>query len=128
MSGQQESVDSAWLAGSPGAVFVLAILGAFFWLSLPVTLLAVGIGHMREVVPGGWQWPAAWTGTVLTGIALDPLCLWALNTTYVADGFQWAWLVAAIGYLAASGVMITLLIAAPRSSQRAAIPAGLPAR
>jgi len=121
--------DPAWMAGPAGAVLaVLEVAYAFFWLSLPVTLLVVGIGQLRATTPGGWRWTAMWTGAVVAGIALDPLGLWAANTTYSSDGFQWTWLTATLGYLAVGTAMTEILIAAPRSSSTASRAARLTAR
>jgi hypothetical protein len=116
-AGQPVAVYPAWTAGPAGAVLtVLAILYALFWLSLPVPLLAAGIGQIRATTAAAaWQWPAIWTVTVVAGIALDPLGLWALSTTRSGDGFQWAWLTAAVGYLAVGAAMTAILISAPQS-------------
>ena len=108
------------MAGPAGAVLAgLAVGYAFFWLSLPVGLLLAGICQLRATAPAGWRWLAMWTGAVLAGMALDPLGLWALNTTYTSDGFQWTWLTAATGYLAIGAALTAILIAAPRSSSTA---------
>ena len=90
---------------------MLGVAYAFFWLSLPVTLLVVGIGQLRGTIPVGWRWPAIWSGIVVAGIALDPLGLWATNTTYTSDGFQWTWLAATLGYLAVGAAMTAILTA-----------------
>jgi len=121
VAGRPVAASWSWLDGQAGAVLIVAaVLCGLFWLSLPAALLVMGIGQVRAAGPAGPRWPVAWTAVLLAGIALDPLGLWALSTTSDGDGFQWAWLTAAIGYLAVSAALLALLTAAPRSSQSAA--------
>ena len=124
VAGQPFAPDPWWLAGPAGGVLaVLAVVYAFFWLCLPILLLAVGIRQLGATAV--WRWPAIWTGTVVAGIALDPLGLWAINTTFAGDGFQWAWLAATLGYLATGAAMTAILIAAPRSNASASPATGV---
>jgi hypothetical protein len=93
---------------------IAAILYSLFWASLPVTLLIVGIGHLRFAVPG-WRWPAAWVGIVAAGIALDPLSLAALSPF---DTSTWHWLALSAAFLAIGAAMIAVLTGAARSRAR----------
>jgi hypothetical protein len=64
---QPFATDPAWMTGPAGAVLaVLEVAYAFSWLSLPVALLVVGIGQLRATTPLDWQWPAIWTGAVVS--------------------------------------------------------------
>jgi hypothetical protein len=124
---QSVSAEPSWLAGPLGSVLAeLGLLYGVFWLSLPVTLLVIGIGQLRLGAAARWRWPAAWTAAVLAGMALDPLALWASNTTYSGEGFEWPWLALGTAYLALSAAMFTLLIAAKRTSARASVRSPYP--
>jgi hypothetical protein len=104
----------AWLNGPLEAVLAgLAVACAFFWLASPVALLVVGIGQLHATATAGWRLPIVWTGIVIAGTALDPLNLWALNTTDSGGGFEPAWLVSAVAYLALGAALATILISAP---------------
>jgi hypothetical protein len=128
VAGQPVAAYPAWTAGPAGAALtVVAILYAVSWLSLPVVLLAVGIDQLGAGAPAVRPWPALWTATVAAGTALDPLGLWALNTTHSGGGFQWAWLAATVGYLAVGAAMAAILIAAPRSPATAGPATGVSA-
>jgi hypothetical protein len=96
------------------AIVITAGLYTLFWASLPVTLLIVGIGHLRFAVPG-WRWPAAWAGIVAAGIALDPLSLAALSSF---DTSTWHWLALSAAFLAIGAAMIAVLTGAERSRAR----------
>jgi hypothetical protein len=96
------------------AIVIAAMLYSIFWASLPVTLLIVGIGHLRFAVPG-WRWPAAWAGLVAAGIALDPLSLTALGAF---DNSTWHWLALSAAFLAIGAAMIAVLTGAERSRAR----------
>jgi uncharacterized membrane protein YhaH (DUF805 family) len=123
-AGQPIAPDPWWLAGPAGGVLaVLAVVYAFFWLCLPVLLLAVGIRQLRAMAT--WRWAAIWAGTVVAGIALDPLGLWAINTTFAGDGFQWTRLAATLGYLGTGAAMTAILIAGPRSNASASPATGV---
>jgi hypothetical protein len=104
----------SWPEGPAASVLaVLAIGYLLFWLSLPVIVLFVGFGQLQATsAPASWQ--GIWITAVLAGFALDALGLWALNTTYSGDGFEWPWLMISIGYLAVGVATTALLVAAPR--------------
>jgi hypothetical protein len=119
--------DPAWLTGPAGALLaVLGVACAFLWLILPVSLLVVGIGQLRATTPRRLRWSAIWAGAVVAGIALDPLVLWAIKTSYASDGFQWTWLTATVGFLAVGVAMTAILISAPRSSANTSSAVRLP--
>jgi hypothetical protein len=109
------NADPSGPAGAAGSVlFVLAIGYLLFWLSLPIIVLFVGFGQLQATsAPGSWQ--AMWITAVLSGFALDAVGVWALNTTYTGDGFDWQWLMIWIAYLAVGVATTGILIAAPRS-------------
>lgn len=90
------------------------VLYAIFWVSLPVILLVVGIGHLRFAVPG-WRWPAAWACAVVAGIALDPFGLLALNPF---DSHSWYWVALFSGFVALGAAMMGILISAARWGAR----------
>lgn len=96
------------------AIVIAAMLYSLFWASLPVTLLIVGIGHLRFAVPG-WRWPAAWVGIVAAGIALDPLSLAALSPF---DTSTWHWFALSAAFLSVGAAMIAVLTGAERSRAR----------
>jgi hypothetical protein len=113
--GQPLSDGPAWLTGPAGGVLtLLGICYLLFWLSLPVVVLFIGFGQLQATsAPGSSQ--AVWITTVLGGFGLDPLGLWALNTTYSGGGFEWPWLMIFIGYLAVGAATTVILFVAPRS-------------
>jgi toxin YoeB len=96
------------------AIVIAAIMYAVFWASLPVTLLIVGIGHLRVAAPG-WRWPATWAGIVAAGIALDPLSL-AASSPF--DTSAWHWLALSVALLVIGAAMIAILTGPTRSRAR----------
>jgi hypothetical protein len=113
--GQPLATGPTWMDGPVGGVLtMLAVVYGFFWLCLPVVLLAVGIGELVATARPGWRWPSLWAAVVGAGIALDALGLWAVSTTYSGGGFEWQWLAASIGYLAVGAALAAILITAPR--------------
>jgi hypothetical protein len=97
-----------------------SLLWRSIWASLPITLLIVGIGHLRVAVPG-WRWPTAWAGTVAAGIALDPLCLAALSPF---DTHPWHGLALSGAFIAVGAAMIAVVMGAARRSAMVGVDRG----
>jgi hypothetical protein len=114
----QQSPDGwiGWVYSVPSWVSLVAELTIgvllLVWVILPVLLLAVGSGYLRNAKPAQWRWRGAWIGAVGAGLVLEALLITYPGTITAPD---WHAFAKSLCFVAISTVMIFLLFGAARS-------------